>query len=781
MFSFYSIHVFLLPRKTFGGGSTDPLTQSPPAGNSWPDSTTYQPFTCGGQIAYDGVGDTNGASNDRDIVGDASFPAAQFKTTISHLFIRLRLDDDPRHGSGQNLGLSPFGWGIAFDTNNNRANYEYAAIANGVADKMQLYAYTGDGVNPSATPLAEGDFNMPGTNPWVKVSTADSAFSTNTDYYLDIAVPLTELQNKTSSRPYPFSPGVIKIWIATSANGTTMSADYMCWTGTVSDANLQSIPLTTAGIGAFASISSPTTNATLTTLTPMITGTATPGTTVTLTLNSPAHSTTFTSSSTGQWTYVIPSSWSLLFGDMNKTLSASVSGGGSGSSVNFNIGCPSGYVLPSGQPTSPTCDDINECTSGTHNCGAMTCTNTPGSFTCGCNSGFTFNGSTCVNGSVIITTPATWETTYNSTTPVLAGRLNITDVGANSIYLDKKSDGDSILISSGSSTTLNMATILSTDNPRWMPGSSPAPDLVTQVSDQWNFSVPSSWGLLFGKSYLIGVGLGTGQTVQTVRINISCTQGYTPTPNPSTTCSDVDECVTNTDNCDSSHGICTNLQGSFSCSCATNYSGNGITCTANPTYSLALNAPSGSVIDVVTPTFSGVINRSDGSTTSPLSGIIISITHQTHSSNVTTSADGSWSFTVPSHWGWQMGQDPTVVLTVWDDTLTKNLSLRCSMGYLLTISCHVSLFPQPLVLAQALPHPYLLLLQPPCPYLIPYPYHLHHRLQAQFRVLFQSQLPLHIQALPHRQVQRPFLLPPSHQRIPLRPQPKWKKQHHLLK
>ena len=43
--------------------------------------------------------------------------------------------------------------------------------------------------------------------------------------------------------------------------------------------------------------------------------------------------------------------------------------------------------------------DIDECTIGTHNCdldpGQATCTNTVGSFTCTCNTGYAGNGVVC--------------------------------------------------------------------------------------------------------------------------------------------------------------------------------------------------------------------------------------------------------------------------------------------------------------------------------------------------------------------------------------------------
>ena len=56
--------------------------------------------------------------------------------------------------------------------------------------------------------------------------------------------------------------------------------------------------------------------------------------------------------------------------------------------------------------------DIDECSEGTHNCDQV-CTNTEGSFTCSCNSGFVLNedGHSCIvkptNLHVIVTAPPT--------------------------------------------------------------------------------------------------------------------------------------------------------------------------------------------------------------------------------------------------------------------------------------------------------------------------------------------------------------------------------------
>ncbi|TLN03179.1 hypothetical protein FDZ71_12690 [bacterium] len=87
---------------------------------AWPADANWKPILIGGLPLQDINTDANTA---RNIVSSAGNAAAYYYNDGTDIFFRVRLDASPQGGGGQGY-LTPFGWGMEFDTDGGLNTYE---------------------------------------------------------------------------------------------------------------------------------------------------------------------------------------------------------------------------------------------------------------------------------------------------------------------------------------------------------------------------------------------------------------------------------------------------------------------------------------------------------------------------------------------------------------------------------------------------------------------------------------------------------------------------------
>ena len=187
--------------------------------------------------------------------------------------------------------------------------------------------------------------------------------------------------------------------------------------------------------------------------------------------------------------------------------------------------------------------DINECKKNTDNCAAEAdgglCTNTEGGFTCDCADGYSGNGATCDADKTV------------SFLPSANGTLSAAGAGVPFQDGDTATHGTTITFSA-------------------------APNRGYQVS---------AW---------------LGDCAGTAASATSCAVTATLDVSAGAAFKDINECLTNTDNCAAAedHGRCDNTEGGFTCGCmrgySTGYSGGKNTCHADKTVYF-LPSPNGTI------------------------------------------------------------------------------------------------------------------------------------------------------------------------------------------
>ena len=198
---------------------------------TYPADSAYTATQCGTIPSFDPTSDGGSANAERDIVGDGTHPALFYYDDGAYIFFRIRLEDDPIVTAGGNKPLAQFGWGVGLDTNNDTANVEYNIIANGITEVVSLVRVSDGAILLTLQPTLDATNPPPFVPVNVEVVQAadGSAFGGNADYFLTIAAPKAAFAAATASDPSPITWGTIRLWAATSSNGTSLSGDFMCW------------------------------------------------------------------------------------------------------------------------------------------------------------------------------------------------------------------------------------------------------------------------------------------------------------------------------------------------------------------------------------------------------------------------------------------------------------------------------------------------------------------------------------------------------------------------
>jgi hypothetical protein len=161
----------------------------------WPEDSEWWPLLIDGEPATDVCDDAQGP---RDIVGSAEHPVVLLYFSYpalgqpaDYFFVRMRIDEDPAQGGG----LSPFGWAVEIDVDDDLSGYEYIGMADGILnpDQVTLAKNTVQDELYSPSDQAEEELGS-----WLftdngRVLSAPSSLCGTADFYLDFFFPLQPL------------------------------------------------------------------------------------------------------------------------------------------------------------------------------------------------------------------------------------------------------------------------------------------------------------------------------------------------------------------------------------------------------------------------------------------------------------------------------------------------------------------------------------------------------------------------------------------------------------
>jgi len=166
------------------------------AAGAWPLDSDWAPVTQAGSPLADPTGDVDSGARTTDIVGDDVLGAVLWWTDGTTLFLRMRLDADPRLSTGS-PPLEAGHLGFLFDTDGDPSTYELSLLTTDQGAALQLHAGTGEtGWTTSPVEAPSTVISDPFGSGSARVQASGSGPSGangDEDWFLDLQLPWSDV------------------------------------------------------------------------------------------------------------------------------------------------------------------------------------------------------------------------------------------------------------------------------------------------------------------------------------------------------------------------------------------------------------------------------------------------------------------------------------------------------------------------------------------------------------------------------------------------------------
>jgi MYXO-CTERM domain-containing protein len=197
----------------------------PARAQAFPAAAAWKALPCGTGVMVDGVNDTPSAGGALDIVGTAQLPAGYHAADADFVYFRLRVAGNADPG---NMLLAN-SWGFEFDLDGVRTTYELLLVVSGVGPDDLVSVYTNNTTQVANTPADLADTPPAFTYPFAthgQVITAGSSLGGGPDYFVDLAIPWTDLISLGVQRARN-----VGVWAGTSTLANALDLDLACFGG----------------------------------------------------------------------------------------------------------------------------------------------------------------------------------------------------------------------------------------------------------------------------------------------------------------------------------------------------------------------------------------------------------------------------------------------------------------------------------------------------------------------------------------------------------------------